>query len=154
MKNFTGIIMLKILVKLLVDHLRYQHTEIHELPGLSKMALLICLVFFMTFVFHDTVSWFSRYRLTLCKEMSWFLFLPLTQLNSPLLLTQAYLVCFWSFSFFPFSFQQTFIPQISPPPLGFGFGNSSAVAPVYSTAHSKLRSHYSTDRHCFVGSVC
>lgn len=32
----------------------------------------------------------------------------------------------------------------------FGFGNSSAVAPVYSSAHSKLRSHYSTDRHSFV----
>lgn len=35
----------------------------------------------------------------------------------------------------------------------FGFGNSSAVAPVYSNAHSKLRSHYSTDRHSWVESA-
>lgn len=52
-------------------------------------------------------------------------------------------------SLFP-SFFPVLPTSVSPLLWVFGFGNSSAVAPVYSSAHSKLRSHYSTDRHYFV----
>lgn len=79
---------------------------------------------------------------------------PFDTVKLSLFLTQAYLVCFFFFShssrsLFPSFFPCT--PHLCFPLLWvFGFGNSSAVAPVYSSAHSKLRSHYCTDRHSFV----